>query len=149
MACQLSAEDARQSLHAHVAAKGAEIHAKYGPRIGWKQLNQVLSDRTCVRYPCEIVFDAAALRSGELAYAQPKGNQPEAGFTMHVHPFLMTDLERIAYPVLYQLVVVNYGEFASAEDAEAFGAGALGISKDDYYQTLCELADPIAPEETN
>ncbi len=45
--------------------------------------------------------------------------------------------------MLYQLVLVNYGEFASAEDAEAFGAGALGISKDEYYVALCEMVDEI------
>ena len=45
--------------------------------------------------------------------------------------------------VLYQLVLVNYGEFASAEDAETFGAAVLGISRDEYYQTLCEMADQL------
>jgi hypothetical protein len=47
--------------------------------------------------------------------------------------------------VLYQLVLVNYGEFASADDAETFGAHALGLAKDDYYQALCRLADEISP----
>ena len=45
--------------------------------------------------------------------------------------------------MLYQLVLVNYGEFASAADAETFGATALGISKDEYYEALCEMADEI------
>ena len=34
-------------------------------------------------------------------------------------------------------------EFASADDAETFGAGALGLSKDEYYEALCEMADQI------
>jgi hypothetical protein len=41
------------------------------------------------------------------------------------------------------LVAVNYGAFASAEDAELFGANALGIPRDEYYATLCELAQRI------
>ncbi len=41
------------------------------------------------------------------------------------------------------LGLVNYGEFATAEDAETFGAAALGISRDEYYASLCELADAI------
>ena len=45
MAEQLTVDDARQSLTAHVAAKGAEIFEKYGPRIGWKELLQILADR--------------------------------------------------------------------------------------------------------
>jgi hypothetical protein len=40
-------------------------------------------------------------------------------------------------------VLVNYGEFASAEDAETFGAAALGLARDDYYQALCGLADQV------
>jgi hypothetical protein len=118
-----------------------EIFAKYGPRIGWKELQLILRDRECVRYPCEIAFDAAPLLDGEFAHPVPKSERPEDGFTMFVHPLFMTQLERVPHLVLYQIVLVNYGEFASPEDAEIFGASALGISKDEYYETLCELAD--------
>jgi len=55
----------------------------------------------------------------------------------------MTDLAHVAYLVLYQLVVVNYGGFASADDAEVFGAHSLGLSREDYYAALCEMADRI------
>jgi hypothetical protein len=143
MAQQLTADDARQSLTAHVAAKGAEIREKYGPHIGWKELERILNDRACVRYPCEIVFDARELEPGEFAHPLARGARPEDGFTMHVHPFFMTQLERVPELVLYQLVLVNYGAFATAEDAETFGAAALGISRDEYYASLCELADAI------
>lgn len=141
---RLTAEDARQSLRVHVAAKGEEIRAKYGPHIGWAELQRILQDRSCVRYPCEIVFDAAPLQPGEFAWPEPKGSKPEDGFTMYVHPFFMTQLDAVPYLVLYQLVLVNYGPFASPDDAETFGAAALGLSKDDYYAALCELADQIA-----
>ncbi len=137
-------DEARHSLNAHVEAKGAEIRAKYGPHIGWNKLLRILEDRSLVRYPCEIVFDAAPLRPGELAYPVGKGDRPEDGFTIHVHPFFATDLARVPCLVLYQLVVVNYREFASADDAETFGAGALGLSKDEYYEALCGMADEIA-----
>jgi hypothetical protein len=144
MPTQLTADDARQSLNAHVAAKGVEIFEKYGPHIGWKQLQLILKDDDCVRYPCEIVFDAACLQPGELAHPTPKGDQPGDGFTMFVHPIFMTKLTRVPAIVLYQLVLVNYGEFASPHDAETFGANALGWSKDDYYAELCALADQLA-----
>jgi hypothetical protein len=52
MATQLTADDARQSLNAHVAAKGAEIFEKYGPHIGWKELQHILKDENCIRYSC-------------------------------------------------------------------------------------------------
>jgi len=143
MPVRLTAKDAQQSLAAHVAVKGAELREKYGPNIGWKELLRILEDRTFCRYPCEIRFDSSALLAGEMAHPVAKGPLPEDGFTMHVHPVFMTQLQRVPYLVLYQLVLVNYGEFASSDDAEAFGAAALNLSTDDYYQTLCDMAESI------
>ncbi len=144
MAIQLTADDARQSLAGHVAAKGEEIHQKYGPRIGWKELLQVLEDRAAVRYPCEIVFDTSKLESGECSHPVPKGDRPEDGFTICVHPIFMSQLGYVPHLVLYQLVLVNYGAFASSEDAECFGAAALGITTEEYYDVLCSLHDSMA-----
>ena len=144
MATQLTADDARQSLTSHVVAKGAEINAKYGPRIGWKELQRILEDRSCVRYPCQVVFDAAGLQPREFAHPAANGERPEDGFTMYVNPLFMTDLARVPLLVLYQLVLINYGEFASPDDAETFGASAAGLSRDDYYAELCEMADQLA-----
>lgn len=143
MPTQLTTDDFKQSLNTHVAGKGEEIHAKYGPQIGWKELLRILEDRACCRYPCEVVFDAGPLNPGEFACPIAKGERPEDGFRMHVHPFFMTEAGRVPYLVLYQLVLVNYGPFASADDAETFGASALGLSKDEYYTILCELADRV------
>jgi hypothetical protein len=145
MATQLTAEDGRQSLNSHVASKGDEIRAKYGPHLGWAELQRILQDRACVRYPCEIVFDAARLQPGEFAHPMPRGGRPEDGFDLFVHPYFMMHLDRIAHLALYQIVLVNYGEFASSDDAETFGASALGLSKEEYYHGLCELADEITP----
>ena len=146
---QLTAEDARQSLNTHVIAKGDELRQKYGPRIGWHELQQLLQDREFVRYPCEIAFDATPLLPGEFAHPVPRGRQPEEGFTLFVHPFFATQLAVVPGLALYQLVLVNYGEFASAADAEAFGAHALGISTEEYYHQFCALADLVSGEPGN
>ena len=146
MATQLTAADAKQSLNAHVAAKGTEIFAKYGPQIGWNELQAILSDRACVRYPCALVFDSSPLNPGECAYPEPKGERPEDGFTLFVHPIYMTQLGLVPHVALYQLVAVNYGEFASADDAETFACSALGLPREDYYRTLCGLADQLGAD---
>lgn len=144
MSKQLPADDFKQPLLAHVAEKGAALREKYGPHIGWNELRRILADRTFVRYPCEIVFDTGPLLEGEFAHPVSKSERPEDGYTICVHPFFATQLSRVPWLVLYQLVLVNYGDFASPEDAETFGAAALGISKDEYYQALCDLADQIS-----
>jgi len=143
MADQLTAEDVRNSLNAHVASKGLEIREKYGPRIGWKEMHSLLTDPSCVRYPCTLAFDSRELEPGECAHPVPNGDRPEDGFTMFVHPVFLAQPERVPYLVLYQLVLVNYGDFASVEDAEVFGSSALGLSRDAYYQAMCELADQL------
>jgi hypothetical protein len=143
MATQLTADDAKQSLTTHVEAKGMEVYLKYGPHIGWSELQRLLADRNYVRYPCQIAFDATLLQPGEFAHPLLKSELPEDGFTMFVHPKFMLELNRVAYLVLYQLVAVNYGEFASADEAETFGAAALGLTRDEYYAELCAMSDEI------
>ena len=135
--------EAKRSLNDHVADKGAEIRAKYGPRIGWRELQRILEDRSVVRYPCEIAFTSEGLREGEFAYPDPKGDTPEDGFVIRVHPVFMLDLPQVPHLVFYQLVAVNYGDFASIDDAETFGAAAMGMEKQDYYETICRLADQL------
>jgi len=142
---KLAADAARQSLNAHVAAKGAEIRAKYGPDVGWEKLLQILGDRSYVRYPCEIIFSAAPLQPEEFAHPVPKGAHPEDGFTLFVHPLFEAEREQLAVLIFYQLVAVNYGEFASPDDAVTFGAAALGLAEADYYRTVCEMADRLPP----
>jgi len=143
MATQLTAEDARQSLGEHCAAKGAEIRAKFGPHLGWAELNQLLQDRKFVRFPCTIAFDALPLQAGEFAYPQPLGSRPDDGFRICIHPRFEADLDTVPALVLYQLVAVNYGDFATAEDAESFGAAALGLEREEYYRRLCACADQV------
>jgi hypothetical protein len=143
MGKQLTVDDARQSLSAHLAAKGDEICARYGPHLGWEGLQLLLQDRSAVRYPCELHFSDQALLPGEFAHPVAKGERPDAGFIMHVHPLFANRLETVPLLVLYQLVLVNYGGFASADDAETFGAHALGLPKEEYYRKLCALADEV------
>lgn len=143
MARSLTAGDAKQSLTDHVTARGIEVFLKYGPQLGWAELQQLLADRALVRYPCTIVFEAGRLLAGEFAHPEAKGGTPEEGYVMYVHPEFQSDLDQVPALVLYQLVSVNYGDFASVEDAESFGAAALGLTRDEYYARICELADRL------
>lgn len=143
MAKTLTADDAKQSLTAHVESKGIEVYTKFGPQLGWGELQRLLVDRVYVRYPVELVFDANPLLPGEIAHPVQKGERPEEGFAMVIHPLFQLQFDLVPAIVLYQLVAVNYGEFASSDDAETFGAAALGLTRDEYYDILCAASDQI------
>jgi len=144
---KLTVDDAKRSLNSHAAEKGLQLREKYGPRIGWKELCAILDDRSLVRYPCAILFDSSGLLQGEFAHPFPNTDKPEDGFKICVHTVFMTQLDQVPLLVLYQIVLVNYGEFAAPEDAETFGAAALAMEQEEYYQRLCELADQLGPAE--
>ena len=52
-------------------------------------------------------------------------------------PSFMLQLEQVPLLVLYQLVMVNYGAFASPDDAEAFGAGGFGPAQGGVLPRPC------------
>jgi hypothetical protein len=144
MSVQPTLDDARRSLADHAADRGTALRAKYGPVIGWSKLQAILRDRDFVRYPCEIAFEAGPLQPDEIAFPEPLGVKPEDGFRLCVHPYFSVDPDRVVLIALYQLAAVNYGAFAAPEDAEAFGAAALGVPREEYYEALCALADEIS-----
>jgi len=147
MARQLKSADVRSSLCADLAAKAAAIREKYGPHIGWNELHQLLEDRDFAPFPCEIRFDADPLLPGEFGHPVPKGPSKDQGFIIYLHPFYETRLACVPYLVLHQLVLINYGDLATADDAETFGSLALGLFKDDYYRVLCELSGKLGGDE--
>jgi hypothetical protein len=63
---------------------------------------------------------------------------------IYVHEYFKNKLGDVPALVLYHLVAVNYGPIATSEEAEIFGASALGMKKEAYYQLLCALTDRIS-----
>lgn len=147
MARQLNPTAERTLVASRLAEKAKEIRLKYGPRIGWDELLRILADRSCVPYPCEVKFDPEPLLPGEFAHPAPKGSQREDGYIIYVHPVYADQVPMLPFLVLHQLVLANFGPGASVEDAERFGAQVLGLSQEEYYHTLCELAGQVGGDE--
>jgi len=139
----ITPEGARQAMIAHAAATGTAIHNRLGGAPDYPQLVQLLEDPEAVRFPVQVVFDAGPLHGEELAYPLPVDGDASNGYTMYVHPALAGQPTDTVAAVLYALVVVNYGEAATGAVGEAFGAAALGVERDDYYRTMCRLADAV------
>jgi len=140
---QPTEEEGRQSLHQHIVDKAMSARLRYGLYIDADTILKMLDDREVVRYPCGVRFDAEPLRPGEFAFASPLGDHPKNGYCLFLHPFFENQPEIWPLLIAYQLVVINYGEMATAEDAEVFGCTLLGLDQEAYYEALCELADSI------
>jgi hypothetical protein len=135
------------NLRANLVTEGAQIHARYGPAVCWDKLQEIIADRSIVRYPCELVFDATLLLPGEFAHTFPKGISPGEGFSIHLHPSYAAEPASVPCLVMSQLPYVNYGAQVSVEDAETFGGCALGMTKEAYYEALCSLAEQLGGDE--
>jgi len=127
----------------HAAATGTAIYNRLGGAPDYARLVALLEDPEAVRFPVQVVFDAGPLHGEELAYPLPVNGNASNGYTMYVHPALTARPADAVAAVLYALVVVNYGEAATGAVGEAFGAAVLGMRRDDYYRTMCHLADTV------
>jgi len=142
-----TSESAHRRVSAELVTKAVELRQKYGPDIDWEKLQRLLHDPQFAPFPCEIRFDSTPLLPGEFGHPVPKGAGQDQGYILYLHPQYASQLARVPYLVLHQLVLVNYGESATADDAEVFGALALGLSKEAYYQALCELSGQLGGDE--
>ncbi len=143
-----TAADGQQSLRDHVRAKALEARAKCCGRVDRPAILRLLEDRTVVRYPVGIRYDAEPLLSGEFACLAPLGGHPADGFCLFIHPRFEC-AEFLPALVAYYIPTVNYGDVASNVDAELYGSTLLGMDLEAYYRLLCEVSDslPDQPEQ--
>ncbi len=127
----------------HAAGKAAEIRDRYGPAIDYRTLLRILGDRRCTRHPVEIRFVSEGIEPGLFGKTQQVSDDPADGYIISLHASLQDRPDALPALILYQSVLVNYGDLATAIDAEMFGAGVLGMDRDDYYALIVGLTDSL------
>jgi hypothetical protein len=132
----------------HAEEKAKEIREKYGPDIDYPVLLQILEDRKSIRNPVEIRFSSTAIGPGLFASTEAVSEDPAEGYLITVHENFRERQDVLPALILYQAVIVNYGDLATAIDAEVFGAGVLGMERDDYYDLIVELTDSVWGSDT-
>lgn len=140
---ELTEEDGHAALQGHVVERAQIARARHGPDFDEASILALLSDPELVRFPTELVFDAASLVPGEFAFARPRGERPSDGYTLCVHPFFEGRWDVLPALIAYHVPSINYLDIAGHEEAELFGATLLGLDVDAYYERICELADSI------
>ncbi|MEW8586384.1 MAG: hypothetical protein AB2531_11530, partial [Candidatus Thiodiazotropha sp.] len=127
------------SLHALEKAK--EIRNRYGNNIDYQTVLSMLGDRKSVRYPVQVRFVSGEIEPGMFAKTEAVSDNPDDGYTILLHSYFENRHADLPALILYQLVLVNYGDLATANDAEIFGATVLGMDRDAYYEQVSSLAD--------
>lgn len=143
MESKLTVEDGRKAFAHHVIEKALALREKYGPVLDEDVLQAILEDRDFVRYPTRVEFNSSKIEPGFFAAIEPVADSPTNEHIIFLHEYFRHRPGDITNALLYQLVVVNYGGIATREEAELFGATALGMEQEEYYQLLCRLADQI------
>ncbi|MBL9119107.1 MAG: hypothetical protein JNL80_04240 [Phycisphaerae bacterium] len=134
---------AQQSLRDHVLRKALDARARHGTPRDRAAVERIVADRDVIRYPLTIGIDADGLDAGEFAWLEPLGALPSDGHRLHVHPLLGPMDELLPLVIAYYIPSVNYGDIVGPEEAEAFGATLCGMAVEDYYATLCAIADRL------
>lgn len=139
-----TAEEGLQALRDHVVAKAAEARRIRDGRIGRDEMFLLLQDRTVVRYPTGVRFDAEPLRAGEFACLEALGDRPGDGYCLYIHPMFENVDELLPLLIAYYIPSINYGDVASHVEAELFGSTLLNLDREEYYRILCSVADSTA-----
>lgn len=133
----------QDSLHDHLQAQAVVAHQKYAPLVADK-LDALLHDPECLRHPVRLVFEF-----GEMAmhqFAQPDidwRNQEQDGRVLYLRPLLRNRPDLVVLAVSYMIPVINYTDIVTDEHCLGYGAALLGLTKEEYYQRLCMLADSV------
>jgi hypothetical protein len=137
-------EDGRRALLEHARERGSWIHENFGPKLTDEVLLEALKNTSVARYPVKISYGGCDIPEDTFGICELQGDNPAQGYSIQLHSYYKDRQDCLAPLVLYLLVKVNYGEAADSEVAEHFGAAALGIPVDDYYEDLCRMVDCLA-----
>ncbi len=137
------AQNAMTSLREHVESKAIQARNARCGAIDRAAIMEMLADRSVVRYPLGVRFDEQPLQPGEFACLEALGTHPNDGFCLFIHSAYAQADALIPLLVAYYIPSVNYGEIATHDEAELFGATLLGFTVDEYYSALCAAADAL------
>ncbi len=136
----------QESLREHLLAQAVLAHQRHAPITG-ENLDTLLHDPDCLRHPTRLVFEF-----GEMAmhqFAQPHidwRNAAQDGRVLYLRPLLRERPDLVVLAVAYMIPLLNYGTVASDEHCILYGATLLGLMEEEFYRSICALADLVGAE---
>ena len=132
-------ETLRVTLLRHAQEAASRATVKLGGPLTTQNLEAFLADNDCVKYPTLIVFDESPLEPHQ--FAQPIVENGEC--LLHIHPHYASRPECVTTIAAYMAGAINYGAAVTLDVCEAYGAGVTCLSRDEFYRTVCQVADEL------
>ncbi len=141
------AEEGERALLAHLLDRAVHARSKYGA-ITTENLGDFLRDPECVRYPTRLIFERGEMASHQFAQPDDDLRDPQSkGKVLYVDPELRNHPHLLPFAVAYFVPVLNYGEdFVDDRHCTEYGAALFGLSEEDFYERICQLADLLGAE---
>ncbi len=127
----------------HAIDKAKEIRARYGPVIDYPTVLRILEDRRCIRYPLKVQFVTEGIEPGMFGKTEPVSEDLDEGYVVSLHQAFEDRPEVLPALILYQSVLANYGDLATADDAEIFGSSVLDMEREAFYAQIVDLTDTL------
>ena len=140
-------QEGEDSLLSHVLEKAIQAHNKY-PEIGMDKMDAFLADSECMRYSTRYVFEFGAdMAPHQFAQPEPdyrvEGGQ---GKVIYLRPPLRDHPDFASLAIAYMVPIINYGDIVRDEHCLVYAAALLGMTEDECYHKLCELAEFVGAE---
>lgn len=127
----------------HAIDKAKEIRARYGPVIDYPTVLRILEDRRCIRYPLKVQFVTEGIEPGMFGKTEPVSEDLDEGYVVSLHQAFEDRPDVLPALILYQSVLANYGDLATADDAEIFGSSVLDMEREAFYAQIVDLTDTL------
>lgn len=126
-------------------ARNAALQARHtlGECLNPKNLSRFLTDPHCLRYPTELMFSREGLDAHQFAEPFYTGLGTEQHCCLHVDPRLRENSEALCLVTAYMAAAVNYGTAATQQTALLQGSIVSGLSPDEFYVRICDIADSL------
>jgi len=147
LSAQEQIQEGEDSLLSHILEKAVQAHNKY-PGMGMDKMDTFLADSECLRYPTRYVFEFGADMAPHQ-FAQPEPDyrvEGGNGKVIYIRPHLRERPDLAIMAISYMVPVINYGEIIRDEHCIVYTAALLGMTEDECYEKLCELADYVGAE---
>jgi len=134
-------QEGEDSLLSHILEKAIQAHRKYSG-MGMDKMDTFLIDSECLRFPTRYVFEFGAdMAPHQFAQPEPDYRSERAqGKVIYLRPPLRDRPDLATLAIAYMVPVINYGEIARDEHCIVYASALLGLTEDECYERLCELA---------